>query len=95
MDTTLDIARRCPRCEHLGEIIRELKHRNGSVNLQIMCRNERCRWCAQEAPWIVDIMPNGEVAKPKPHIKSYPERPDYTDRIREQIDRDIKESLER
>ncbi len=60
----------------------------GSNMLTILCENKKCRWF--NTPWVVQIMPDGTVAKPQGHDKFFREIPDRTEEVRAAIDRDLR-----
>lgn len=84
-DTTLDEARRCPRCEELGELGTYRPMRGGSKLHTVTCRNERCRW--YETSWVVQVMSDGSIAKPQKHDKFFPSVPDRSEEVRANVDR--------
>jgi hypothetical protein len=63
---TLEEAKRCPKCEQPGEegqlVSREA---NGSRNVQIWCRNKRCKWF--NTAWTITIRSDGSVPDPQDH----------------------------
>jgi len=88
-DTTLDAARRCPRCQELGVEENRKPQRGGGTTLTFGCRNERCRWYKQPG-WVVDVRPDGTLPDPNRHRnKVFPKMPDFTSRMQESVDRQI------
>lgn len=93
-DTTLDAARRCPRCEQPGVEAKRRSQRNGGMRYEFECKNERCRWYNQPG-WVVDVRPDGSIPDPdRPRSKMFPQMPDFTDRIRESVDNQLARELE-
>lgn len=89
-DTTLDEARRCPKCKELGIKSSEKRERNGSRLLTFMCRNGRCKWNEQTCR-IVEVRPDGTIPEARMRrSKSFPSLGgDQTSRVRETIDRQL------
>lgn len=57
---TLDDAKHCPICSHIGKehIKRRAANGNGMVHTYI-CMNELCRW--YDTGWTVQVQANGEI----------------------------------
>ena len=92
-DTTLDEARRCPKCEQPGVENNRRPIRGGGTSIEFGCRNERCRWYNQPG-WIVDVRPDGTLPNPDRHrSKAFPKMPDLTARMQESVDRQIEREL--
>lgn len=93
-DTSLDAARRCPRCQQPGVEMNQKPQRNGGVSYTFGCKNERCRWFNQPG-WVVDVRPDGTLPDPNRHRgKTFPKMPDFTTRMQESVDRQIAAELE-
>lgn len=92
-DTTLDAARRCPRCEQPGVEVNKKSLRGGGTSFTFGCRNERCRWFNQPG-WVVDVRPDGTLPDPHRHRnKAFPKMPDLTERMRDSVDRQLEREL--
>jgi len=61
--TTLEEAKRCPRCEEPGEHVaaedRALRSIRGAKVIKIYCRNQRCKW--YNTPWTIQVNSNGTI----------------------------------
>lgn len=92
-DTTLDAARRCPKCEQPGVEENRRHMRGGGMSITFGCHNERCRWYGQPG-WVVDVRPDGTLPDPDRHrSKAFPKMPDFTDRMRETVDKQLEREL--
>lgn len=88
-DSTLDAARRCPRCEQPGVEEKRTPQSKGGMTITYGCKNDRCRWFNQPG-WVVDVRPDGTIPDPNRHrTKAFPKMPDYTERMREIADRQL------
>jgi len=101
MDTTYDTARRCYRCNELGQHIGTRpapERRMGSFHVY-QCRNERC--VGFERDWIIQVRPDGTIPTPETNReKSFPmeegvSRKARTDAARARVDELLRESLGR
>lgn len=88
MDTTLDEARRCPKCDELGQKHGERYSRDRSKEVTYLCMNERCRWYGQVCR-VITVRPDGTIPAPrKQHIKSFPSLgADRTAQVQASLDR--------
>lgn len=88
MDTTLDEARRCPKCNELGIKHGEKYSRDRSKEVTYRCMNERCRWYGQTCR-VITVRPDGTIPEArKHHIKSFPVMgPDRTEQVQNALDR--------
>ena len=67
MDTTIDQARRCPKCQELGAKASEAPGASrGSKEITFRCENERCVWFEQTCS-VVTVRPDGSIPDPKRH----------------------------
>lgn len=101
-DTTLDEARRCPKCEELTQKVAEepvrLRNRDGSRRFGIapgtmlhsyQCQNTRCRWYGQIAR-IIQVNPDGTIPSPTTkREKEFPARPDLVAQVQETLARQL------
>jgi len=101
-DTTLDEARRCPKCQELAQKVAEqpakTRNRDGTRRLGIepgtmlhsfQCQNTRCRWYGQIVR-VVQVNPDGSI--PAPQIKrekEFPARPDMVAQVQESLARQL------
>lgn len=87
-ETTLEQAKRCPRCEQPGEQVRSTRAPGrigllGARVLTIECRNERCKWF--DSSWLVQINPDGSIPEPNTspnRDKAFPSLPPVPDEQR-------------
>lgn len=88
MDTTLDEARRCPKCNELGTKAGSRFNRDRSQEITYHCQNQRCRWYGQTCR-VITVRPDGTIPAPrKHHTKSFPSLgPDRTAQVQEALDR--------
>lgn len=82
METTLEIARRCPKCQQPGDFAG--KHpaprtvTPGAMLHVFVCKNRRCRWFDTTCR-IVQVNPDGSIPEPTMRRqKSFPAIPDRT-----------------
>jgi hypothetical protein len=73
--TTVDEAKRCPKCQHPGKQVASrytvnAKRARVSV-LTFECETEVCPWF--ETTWIVQVNPDGTVPVNAPGPKSFPD----------------------
>jgi hypothetical protein len=78
-DSTLEQAKRCPKCAEPGELSRSLtqprpggkgfRREQVTVNVYI-CKNERCRDANQT--WIVQVNADGSIPERKKGPKEFP-----------------------
>lgn len=74
MDSTLDVARRCPTCEELGKAVgtRPCPERYMGVFHIYRCENTRC--ARQGRDWLIQIRPDGSIPEPTTNReKSFPQ----------------------
>lgn len=81
VETTLEEARRCPKCERPGAFVKRVPARGGTPGAMLHefeCRHERCQWFGQICR-IVQVNPDGSIppATTK-RDKSYPKVPDLS-----------------
>lgn len=92
METTLDEARRCPKCQMPGEFAGSQdapRMPRGTKLHRYVCKNERCRWNGTVCR-IVQINPDGTIpAAVTNRPKSFPAIPDRTEQVRAQIDQQL------
>lgn len=70
-DTTLEEAKRCPKCQQPGDFKQDLMgQRRGSKVKVYICKNERCE--AVNETWIVQVNADGSIPKRRPGPKEYP-----------------------
>lgn len=64
MNTTFEIAKKCPKCHEPGEEIsvQPAPGGNGQVHV-FVCRNDRCK--AVDERWLVQTRPDGTVPNPE------------------------------
>lgn len=86
MDTTIDEARRCPKCEEPGEETRVERLRRGARELTFTCRNERCKWFNQTCS-VVTVHADGSIPAPNTNRrKEFARIPDRTEQVQAMID---------
>lgn len=86
-ETTLEEARRCPRCEQPGKLVRKEQARGatpGSEQHIYECDNSRCKWHKQVCR-VVTVRADGSIPQAEQRNKNYPSVPDMTDRVNQQI----------
>lgn len=90
MDTTIDEARRCPKCQELGRKTAEGPGASrGSKELTFTCENERCVWFEQTCS-VVTIRPDGTIPDPNRHrTKMFHKVPDRSEQVRAMLDAQI------
>lgn len=90
MDTTIDEARRCPKCQELGKKTGEAPGTaRGSKELTFTCENERCIWNGQTCR-VVTVRADGSI--PDPIInrtKMFTKVPDRTEQVQAMLDAQI------
>lgn len=83
--TTFEQARRCPRCDELGEHVESEDRivqrgpQRGSKLTKVYCRNDRCRWF--NTAWTIQVRPDGTI--PDANLfreKKFPELPKWGER---------------
>lgn len=88
-DSTLDEARRCPKCGQPGAEDKRTPQRTGGVSITFGCRNNRCLWFGQPG-WVVDVRPDGTLPDPNRfRSKQFPQMGDHTERMRAVVDRQL------
>lgn len=60
-DTTIEGARRCPRCGNPGRHTKTMHNADRSKMETYTCENENCRW--YNTGWVLQIMSDGSLAK--------------------------------
>lgn len=90
-ETTLEEARRCPKCDQPGTFSHELAVprgpdiTRGAKLHHYKCENERCRWNGQICR-IVQVNPDGTIPPATQRtVKHFPNRPDLTAAINRQV----------
>ena len=96
-DTTLEEARRCPKCEVPGQEAgdRRVTGRDVTRGARLrtyICMNSRCKWY-QQVCRIVQINPDGSIPQPGKREKSFPAVPDLTRQVNESIERQLRLEL--
>lgn len=83
---TFEEAKRCPKCDELGEDTGSRRGSKGSRIHTVFCRNSACRW--YNTSWVVQRMPDGTVPEREysPHEKTFPAIPGMT---RERAQREV------
>jgi hypothetical protein len=63
---TLEEARKCPKCDRIGDLggARPMQDRPGYQVINCYCRNPLCPWL--DTPWIIQVNPDGSVPDPAP-----------------------------
>lgn len=88
METTLDEARRCPKCLELGQPGGVRPYNRFSSLHTFYCRNDRCPWFDSVCS-IVTVNNDGTVHPKVTHRnKSFPPIPDATDRVQRRMEYD-------
>jgi len=94
-ETTLEEARRCPKCQEPGLFISKNAAPKGEgitrgAELHTFnCDNSRCKWYGQVCR-VIQVNPDGSIPTPeKRRLKHFPAVPDLTDVVRARIDRQI------
>lgn len=91
--TTFEEARRCPKCQQVGDKRSERFVGQGIKILLLFCTNTRCTW--YDTPWPVQVNPDGSIPDPPRHRdKNFPKIPDLTDRVQSALDRQIASELQ-
>lgn len=90
MDTTIDEARRCPKCQELGRKLSEARGASrGSKEITFICENDRCKWYGQTCS-VVTVRSDGSIPDPNRHrSKQFTAIPDRTDQVQAMIDRQL------
>lgn len=90
MDTTIDEARRCPKCQELGKKVLEAPgNSRGSKELTYTCENDRCKWYGQTCS-VVTVRSDGSIPDPNRHrAKQFTVVPDRTEQVQAMLDRQI------
>lgn len=90
MDTTIDEARRCPKCEELGQETNvKPGPSRGSKEISFTCKNDRCQWFDQVCR-VVTIRADGSIPEPTTRrTKNFPKIPDRTEQVQAMLDRQI------
>lgn len=90
MDTTIDEARRCPKCQELGEETKREHTRRGGKELTFTCQNERCIWYGQTCS-VVTVRPDGSIPDPNLHRqKQFNKGPDRTEQVQAMLDAQLR-----
>jgi len=99
VETTLEEARRCPKCKQPGVFSRKTRVKpafgvtRGAEMHHYVCQNERCRWF-NEVCRSIQVNPDGSI--PPPLVKrdrQFPKIPDYTDAFNEALERQLAAEL--
>jgi hypothetical protein len=78
-DSTLEEARRCPRCESPGKLAStNPTGRHGDLLHVYECLQPRCKWY-KKSGWVVQVRRDGSIVQPQGHDKSFRIVPDRTD----------------
>lgn len=86
MDTTIDTARRCSKCNELGEETKVERLPRGAKELTFTCRNERCVWHNQTCS-VVTVRADGSIPDPnKNRRKHFTPIPDRTEQVQAMLD---------
>lgn len=91
IETTLEEASRCPKCEEPGRYAGERSlgphGRQGKAKI-FECENNRCKWFG--TTWIVQVGPDGTIPPPTTvRDKQFKELKDDPDKIRALYDRQL------
>lgn len=90
-ETTLEEARRCPKCQQPGRL-RNREPAKGVHNAQLhnyICDNSRCAWYG-EVCRVVQVNSDGTIPPPTfDRIKLYPKIPDRTASVQAALDRQL------
>lgn len=78
-DTTLEEAKRCPRCGEQGRFASASPTgRRGDMLHVFECLNARCKWY-RKSGWVVQVRRDGTIVQPQGHDKSFKTVADRTD----------------
>jgi hypothetical protein len=96
-DTTLEEARRCPKCEQPGQEAGEQRVTGRDVTRgaklrSYLCMNQRCRWYGQVCR-LIQINPDGTIPQPSKREKSFPTVPDLTQQVNDAVERQLRLEL--
>lgn len=91
-ETTLEIARRCPRCEQPGLMSIGKRLRDGSTLNNVTCHNSRCKWF--ETSWVVQVNADGTIPETTNRNKDFPHLPDRTEAVQRQLNALYNQTLE-
>jgi len=89
--TTIDEAKRCPKCGNAGEESGNHRGPRGSRVYTFICKNETCRWF--DTGWLVQVKPDGTIPEREPGEKEFPAMPDF-DVNKERTEEAIKRQVE-
>jgi hypothetical protein len=103
-ETTLEEARRCPKCQDpgrkAGESAAPLRNRDGTRKFGIepgtmlytyICENQRCKWYGTVCR-IIQVNPDGSIPAPTTkRDKEFPARPDLVQQTQDAIDRQLRQ----
>jgi hypothetical protein len=99
VETTLEEARRCPKCKDPGVFSHKLPAPRGpgitrGAELHVFkCKNSRCRWFDGVCR-IIQINPDGSIPEPSvKRNKDYPSIPDQTAAVNELLARQFAAEL--
>lgn len=69
-DTTIEEARRCPRCEQPSALQKKMRGKTPGQEVEIrICENERCKWF--DTTWLVTINADGTIPVRQPGPKEF------------------------
>jgi len=106
VQTTLEEASRCPKCNEVGELLKKTPiasrspngaRREVTIGAQLhhfMCMNTRCKWY-NEVCRLVQVNPDGSIPPPQvKRIKEFPVVPDRTREVNDALERQLRLELE-
>lgn len=67
--TTIDEAKRCPRCRNAGQETSASKGPKGETVIVYTCRTAGCRW--EGTGWVVQVNADGSIPERKPGPKMF------------------------
>lgn len=89
MDTTIDEARRCPKCQEPGQETHVKRLPRGTREITYHCRNERCKW-NNEVCSVVTVRADGSIPEPTTNRqKFFPKVPDRTEQVQAMLDKQL------
>lgn len=98
-ETTLEEARRCPKCDQPGVLTGQASIRKpgippGTKLHTFGCANERCRWYGTTCR-VVQINPDGSIPPPLVRrTKEFPKIPDRSAEVNAMLERQVRRELE-
>jgi hypothetical protein len=99
VETTLEEARRCPKCQQPGELARQtpaprrLGVTPGARMHHYQCKNTRCKWY-DDIVRIVQVNPDGSIPMPGRRDKAFPAIPDRTVEVNTALENQLQRELE-